>query len=135
LKDGVEFHLFVTTAPCGDARIFSLHESSSSSSLASESSRERDAVDCYRPDSSRGLLRSKIECGMGTVPISSKITVQTFDGVMSGDRLLTMACSDKILRWNVVGLQGALLSLLIKPVYLKSITVGSKFHPGNFRFF
>lgn len=55
-------------------------------------------------DSSRGMLRSKIECGMGTVPLSPKIHLQTWDGVMSGDRLLTMACSDKILRWNVVGM-------------------------------
>ena len=56
-------------------------------------------------DSSRGMLRSKIECGMGTVPLSSKMHLQTWDGVMSGDRLLTMSCSDKILRWNVVGIQ------------------------------
>ena len=54
-------------------------------------------------DSSRGMLRSKIECGMGTVPLSTKVHLQTWDGVMSGDRLLTMACSDKILRWNIVG--------------------------------
>jgi hypothetical protein len=58
-------------------------------------------------DSSRGMLRSKIECGMGTVPLSPKMHLQTWDGVMSGDRLLTMACSDKILRWNVLGIQGA----------------------------
>ena len=79
------------------------------------------------------VSRSKIECGMGTVPISPKISVQTWDGVMSGDRLLTMACSDKILRWNVLGIQGALLTLLIRPVYLKSVTVGSKFHPGHMK--
>lgn len=82
-------------------------------------------------DSSRGRLRSKIECGMGTVPINPKILIQTWDGVMSGDRLLTMACSDKILRWNVLGIQGALLTHFIRPIYLKSITVGSKFHPGK----
>ena len=28
MKDGIGFHLFITTSPCGDARIFSLHESS-----------------------------------------------------------------------------------------------------------
>ena len=63
-------------------------------------------------DSSRGMLRSKIECGMGTVPLSPKIHLQTWDGVMSGDRLLTMACSDKILRWNVVGMSLSLLGNL-----------------------
>merc|ERR1719499_2194950 len=84
-------------------------------------------------DSSRGMLRSKIECGMGTVPINPKILIQTWDGVGAGDRLLTMACSDKILRWNVLGIQGALLTHLIKPIYLKSITVGSKFHPGHMK--
>jgi len=78
-------------------------------------------------------LRSKIECGMGTVPLSSKMHLQTWDGVMSGDRLLTMSCSDKILRWNVVGIQGALLTHLMHPIYLASITVGSKFHPGHMK--
>ncbi|QQP34889.1 Uncharacterized protein FKW44_022932 [Caligus rogercresseyi] len=82
-------------------------------------------------DSSRGMLRSKIECGMGTVPISPKIQIQTWDGVMSGDRLLTMACSDKLLRWNVLGVQGACLTHLIDPIYFSTITVGSKFHPGK----
>ena len=26
LKNGIKFHLFINTAPCGDARIFSIHE-------------------------------------------------------------------------------------------------------------
>ncbi len=97
------------------------------------SGKQQQQSDKPAADSSRGMLRSKIECGMGTVPINPKILIQTWDGVRAGDRLLTMACSDKILRWNVLGIQGALLTHLIKPIYLKSITVGSKFNPGRFR--
>ena len=43
-----------------------------------------------------------------------------------GERTLSMSCSDKIMKWCTLGLQGGLLSnVLEKPIYLESIVVGS----------
>lgn len=42
-----------------------------------------------------------------------------------GERTLSLSCSDKMAKWNIVGMQGALLTLLLKtPVYLSSVIVG-----------
>nr|CAD7455030.1 unnamed protein product [Timema tahoe] len=41
-----------------------------------------------------------------------------------GDPTLSLSCSDKLARWNAVGIQGALLSLLLSaPVHLSSIVI------------
>ncbi|XP_076068665.1 adenosine deaminase acting on RNA isoform X1 [Oratosquilla oratoria] len=115
-----KFHLYINTAPCGDARIFSPHEE------------EAEQADRHPNRQSRGLLRSKIESGEGTIPIKAGIeSIQTWDGVLQGERLRTMSCSDKVAGWNIVGLQGALLSHFIQPVYLESIILGSLFNASH----
>ncbi|CAB4067310.1 ADARB [Lepeophtheirus salmonis] len=122
LKKNVRFHLYINTAPCGDARIFSPHEGGSGS---------ENNVDRHPNRKARGQLRTKIESGEGTIPVKSSDGIQTWDGVLQGSRLLTMSCSDKIARWNVIGIQGALLSHFMEPIYFYSISLGSLFHPHH----
>lgn len=120
LRENVLFHLYVSTSPCGDARLHSPYE------ITTDLNSRKPLVRKLR-----GHLRTKIESGEGTVPVRGPSTVQTWDGVLLGEQLVTMSCTDKIARWNVLGLQGALLCHFIEPVYLHSIIVGSLHHTGH----
>ena len=112
LKPGVAFHLYISTAPCGDARVFLSGDEANS-----------DQSDYHSLRASRGILRCKIEAGEGTVRPDA--AVQTVDGVKGGDRLKTMSCSDKLARWSVLGVQGALFTCLIpSPIYYQTLTLG-----------
>ena len=44
-----------------------------------------------------------------------------------GDPTRAMSCSDKMARWNVLGMQGALLSHFLEPAYLTTVVVGDLF--------
>uniref|UniRef100_A0A8C4YYL1 Adenosine deaminase RNA specific B1a n=1 Tax=Gadus morhua TaxID=8049 RepID=A0A8C4YYL1_GADMO len=120
LKEQVQFHLYISTSPCGDARIFSPHETS-----------VEDQGDRHPNRKARGQLRTKIESGEGTIPVRTSNTIQTWDGVLQGERLLTMSCSDKIARWNVVGFQGSLMSYFTEPLYFSSLILGSLYHADH----
>ncbi|XP_028254341.1 double-stranded RNA-specific editase 1-like isoform X2 [Parambassis ranga] len=120
LKENVQFHLYISTSPCGDARIFSPHEAG-----------VEDQGDRHPNRKARGQLRTKIESGEGTIPVRSSNTIQTWDGVLQGERLLTMSCSDKIARWNVIGFQGSLMSYFTEPIYFSSIILGSLYHADH----
>ncbi|CAG0909074.1 unnamed protein product, partial [Cyprideis torosa] len=128
LKKGVQFYLYINTSPCGDARVFSPQEARPMGVPSNQGYFEVDTA----AGRGRGQLRTKIESGEGTIPIDNEHSTLTLDGVMSGQRLLAMSCSDKLCRWNILGFQGALLSHLVDaPIYFSGIVLGSFFHPSH----
>ncbi|XP_021238755.1 double-stranded RNA-specific adenosine deaminase isoform X2 [Numida meleagris] len=125
IKRNITFHLYISTAPCGDGALFD----KSCSDQASVVGQAEHQPLFENPK--QGKLRTKVENGEGTIPVESSDIVPTWDGIQHGERLRTMSCSDKILRWNVLGLQGALLSHFIEPVYLSSVTLGYLYSQGH----
>ncbi|NWV44218.1 DSRAD deaminase, partial [Grantiella picta] len=125
IKSSITFHLYVSTAPCGDGALFD----KSCSDQANEMGQPQHQPLFENPK--QGKLRTKVENGEGTIPVESSDIVPTWDGIQHGERLRTMSCSDKILRWNILGLQGALLSHFLEPVYLRSVTLGYLYSQGH----
>lgn len=107
MKASCNFHLYISAVPCGDSRIFSLED-------------ER-----YSVQKSRGLLRRKMGMNEGTIPIQARMIYPNLHMGNEDKQPVTMSCSDKLCRWNFIGLQGALLSQLIEPIYYTSIVIGS----------
>uniref|UniRef100_A0A8C9SMC6 Adenosine deaminase RNA specific n=1 Tax=Scleropages formosus TaxID=113540 RepID=A0A8C9SMC6_SCLFO len=124
IKPEVTFHLYISTAPCGDGALF---DKSCSEAAVPTDSGHMPLFENVK----QGKLRTKVENGEGTIPVESSAIVPTWDGIQHGERLRTMSCSDKILRWNVLGLQGALLSHFLHPVYLRTITLGYLYSHGH----
>uniref|UniRef100_A0A8C7UL67 Adenosine deaminase RNA specific B2 (inactive) n=1 Tax=Oncorhynchus mykiss TaxID=8022 RepID=A0A8C7UL67_ONCMY len=120
LRDGILFHMYVSSSPCGDARLNCPYEITATHQSGYRFVRK---LRCH--------LRMKMEGGEGTLPVSVLRANQKWDRRLPREAPVTMSCTDKIARWNILGLQGSLLSHLVEPVYLHSLTVGSLCHTGH----
>jgi hypothetical protein len=144
LKEGVKIHLYSSSQPCGNACIKKWAKiKNSKSSVADPAavhhppffvtarSEGQIAPLVKRNNNNNLLLSAKFsftlsedsslltdekgrEFPLGTAPVDTGL----------GN---IMTCSDKIAKWNVLGLQGNLLSAFFVPCYLSSIIVGRKF--------
>lgn len=132
LRSDICLHLYISDSPCGDASIYGTANGallytgakvivSSETAVDSEScggnQQLLDGAPVAREEFQiLGKLRSK--SGRSNIPAHLRST--------------SMSCSDKIVKWSVLGLQGDLLSsFLPEAVLLSSIIIGQDPRVGN----
>ena len=82
LKSGISFHLYISTAPCGDARVFSPRQEDSPEKQQSTADDVTQDEDPHPNRKGRGLARVKIEAGEGTVLADNQVIHYTIEWVL-----------------------------------------------------
>ena len=129
MKESIRFHLYVSQTPCVFASEYAKKDG------------KREAVERFavkQRKSKRVRLEAAVEdmgdfCEdhaeedmhlSGAKFVDDNVRLSTKPG--RGEPSRSYSCSDKICLWSLLGLQGAALSLLLRPVYLASIVIGGE---------
>lgn len=128
LSDGVSFHFFSSHPPCGDASIF--ENCTTETETDDHSTSKKRKVESTGPsfdgvgDVLRGFTGGKLletDSDQDDLMAQRPGAVRTKPG--RGIRTLSVSCSDKLSKWSLLGVQGALLHMIVGSIYFDSITM------------
>lgn len=122
LDPTISFHFFTTHPPCGDASIFDIQgdDEPKCKKMKLESNDDNNIGGRITLTHATGGKMFETEA----VDLMSQDIGEIRTKPGKGIRTLSVSCSDKLSRWNILGIQGALLdSILDRPIYLTSFTI------------
>ena len=149
LEPGVTLHFYSSSAPCGNAALKKF------SKMEGEHSFHDLAVDEWPSAQHDPILGHARSMGQFALLVKRDNTVDEIarpqkcsttrkgwpalqsdewcpigTSIVGYNKGSIHSCSDKLCRWNIMGLQGSLLSsLLDEPIFMDTITIGRKFTP------
>ncbi|XP_017878781.1 tRNA-specific adenosine deaminase 1, partial [Ceratina calcarata] len=133
LNPDVSFHFFTSQTPCGDCSIF-LKEDFCEHRAPPIKIRKcdydngeivkliSDKKDIYRTGAKCVKAEEHQDPHLPGVNYHVLGPLRTKPG--RGNPTLSLSCSDKMAKWNILGMQGSLLSILIPPIKIESVIVG-----------
>ena len=111
LHPQARIHLYISTLPCGEASTELLHARHQQQDSLEGAIRAPEHNSAF-------LLR-----GRQTTATRQGILLRTKPGRRDSPPSISMSCSDKLRIWNTLGIQGALLTRWLEPVFLTSVVV------------
>ncbi|XP_011303787.1 tRNA-specific adenosine deaminase 1 [Fopius arisanus] len=127
-REDVSFHFYCSQTPCGDCSIICKQEGPPRSKIQKldgsvKSNEIGDVCDIHRTGA-KCVGNGMQDLHLPGVDYHVLGPLRTKPG--RGDPTLSLSCSDKLAKWNVLGVQGALLSMFIPKLRIQTVVIGGQ---------